>query len=432
MLTFLWITLAFLLVLLNAFFVAAEFGMVKLRNTRVQAIHSTYGFRGRILLQVHKKLDAYLSACQLGITLASLGLGWIGEPAFAYLVTPALQSLGIFSTEVTHLLSFIFAFSTISFLHIVVGELMPKSLAIRRSEAISVWTAVPLYGFYWIMYPAIWCLNSCANFLLRVLKLDAGHHKEQSYSSEEIKFILSASHLYGELTKEEMEILEHTLDLADLRVTEIMRSRQDMIALDCEEPTEALVKTMMEYRYSRYPLYEGDPDNIIGIVHVKDLFLQWYQQKEIRNLKEFMRPVLRVSNRLPALEVLQKFRGGLPHFALVYSDNDTLMGFVTLDNLLHVLIGRIKDEFHRTQDDWIKMPDGSFLMKGDCALYSLERALEKDIFDENEEADTIAGLIFSHLDALPQEGQRVELPYFDVKIETMQGTRIMQVRLWLK
>lgn len=158
------IFIAFLLVLLNAFFVSAEFGMVKLRATRIQAIKENYGLRGRILEQVHQNLDAYLSACQLGITLASLGLGWIGEPAFAELLGPLFVTLGISSVHIVTISSFLIAFFLISFLHIVIGELMPKSIAIRQSELISIWTAVPLYWFYWIMYPAIWLLNTCSNF----------------------------------------------------------------------------------------------------------------------------------------------------------------------------------------------------------------------------------------------------------------------------
>src|SRR3990167_8631448 len=179
MVNLLWLSLAFLLVLLNAFFVAAEFGMVKLRHTRVAAIAEVYGLRGRILSHVHKNLDTYLSACQLGITLASLGLGWIGEPAFARLLKPVLDFLGMISPKLTSVVAFFVAFSFLSFLHIVIGELMPKSLAIRQSEKVSVWTAVPLYTFYWVMYPAIWLLNRCSNLLLKIsglAEIDRGEH----------------------------------------------------------------------------------------------------------------------------------------------------------------------------------------------------------------------------------------------------------------
>ena len=164
----LFVVLAILLVVLNGFFVAAEFGIVTLRKTRVRAIAKTTGLRGRILMKVHDKLDAYLSACQLGITLASLGLGWVGEPAFASLLEPVFGFVGVTSPQIIHGVSFVVAFSVISFLHIVVGELAPKSLAIRIPEVVALWTALPLYGFYWAMYPAIWVLNASANGVLRV------------------------------------------------------------------------------------------------------------------------------------------------------------------------------------------------------------------------------------------------------------------------
>ncbi|MER2626926.1 MAG: CNNM domain-containing protein, partial [Accumulibacter sp.] len=191
---FLWVVAALLLVALNGFFVAAEFGLVKLRQTRVRSIAKLHGWRGRILSTVHSHLDAYLSACQLGITLASLGLGWIGEPAFARLLEPVFGWLNVTSPELIHVVSVIFAFSVITFLHIVVGELAPKSLAIRRPEWISIWTATPLYSFYWLMYPAIWLLNASAIGVLRLAGLDGGHGHETSYSAEEIKLIVRGSH----------------------------------------------------------------------------------------------------------------------------------------------------------------------------------------------------------------------------------------------
>ncbi|MDD2801963.1 MAG: CNNM domain-containing protein, partial [Methylococcales bacterium] len=187
------IVIALLLVVLNGFFVGAEFGLVKLRQTRIHAIAKTYGWRGRILEKVHGKLDAYLSACQLGITLASLGLGWVGEPAFASILEPLFVRVGITTPELIHSVSFAFAFSVISFLHIVVGELAPKSLAIRNPEKIGLMSAVPLYGFYWLMYPAIWLLNSSANLVLRVMGLGQGHGHDIHYSADELKHILRSS-----------------------------------------------------------------------------------------------------------------------------------------------------------------------------------------------------------------------------------------------
>ncbi|KTD67834.1 MULTISPECIES: hemolysin family protein [Legionella] len=431
MINFLLILLALILVLLNAFFVAAEFGMVKLRATRVEAIKNIYGLRGKILFHVHQHLDAYLSACQLGITFASLGLGWIGEPAFAYLIEPLLVLVGVNSPQLTTVIAFFVAFSFISFLHIVVGELMPKSLAIRQSERVSVWTALPLYVFYWLMYPAIWALNTCSNFLLKLFKLDAVHQGEYFYSTAEIKLLLNASHLHGELTEEEVDIIEHTLDFADLKVTEVMRFSEEMVTINLSQPISEMMDIILEHRYSRYPVYDPDKKDIIGIIHVKDILPIIYRKSEIENLMPLIRPVLKVSRRVPALDLLRQFREGMPHFALIYSGKNTILGFVTLDNLLQVLIGRIKDEFHRTKVDWVLNKDGSLSVSGNCSIYSLEQALGREI-DVEDDIDVLNGLFFQRLGYVPKEGERFEFPEFDAEIEKARASKILKVRIYPK
>lgn len=427
------VLLAFVLVLLNAFFVAAEFGMVKLRATRVESIKNNYGLRGKILFDVHQNLDAYLSACQLGITFASLGLGWIGEPAFAYLLGPFLHFIGISSHSFTTLVAFFIAFSFISFLHIVVGELMPKSLAIRQSERVSVWTALPLYGFYWLMYPAIWLLNTCSNFLLKIFKMDAIHHGEQFHSTEEIKLLLNASHMHGELSEQEVDIIEHTLDLADLKVTEVMRFKEEMIMINIRKPINQIMDIIIEYRYrySRYPVYDPDKQDIIGIIHVKDILPILYHKTEIEDLESLLRPVLKVSRSLPALDLLRMFIAGMPHFALVYSRKDKVLGFVTLDTLLQVLIGRIKDEFHRTKVDWALNRDGSITASGNCSIYSLEQALDREIKVEDD-IEVLNELFLQRLNGVPKEGEHIVFPEFDAKIEKMQDSKIVQLRIYPK
>lgn len=429
MINLLWIFLAIVLLLCNAFFVAAEFAMVRLRGTRVQAIKEQYGLRGRILYFVHQHLDAYLSACQLGITLASLGLGWIGEPAFAYLFEPVFSFLGIVSTELITGLSFLMAFVLISFLHIVMGELMPKSLAIRQSEKISLWTAVPLYGFYWLMYPAIWLLNGCSNFFLKLLGLGHTHKGEHSYSTQELKLLLNASHLHGELTEEEVDIMEHTLDFADLYVTELMRPRAEMVMLDLKQPIAEIMAVLMQYRYSRYPVYDPETQSVVGVIHVKDILPQLYRQEEIKTIEPFMRPILKVAHSELALDLLRKFREGKPHFALVYSEYKTLSGFITLDNLLQVLVGRIQDEFHLTEVDWVIEADGSMVVKGSCSLYALGQVLDCEIDIGDEEIQTLAGLILHRLGDVPQAGETFDFPEFSGVIEEVHGSRILKVRI---
>ncbi|MER2511689.1 MAG: hemolysin family protein, partial [Nitrosomonas ureae] len=260
---------ALLLVALNGFFVAVEFGLVKLRQTRIRALVKLYGWRGRILATVHANLDAYLSACQLGITLASLALGWIGEPAFARLLEPLFEQMDINSPELKHIISIAFAFSTITFLHIVVGEQAPKSLAIRRPEWVSIWSAIPLYIFYWMMYPAIWLLNVSATGILRLTGLDSGHGHETHYSPEELKLILRGNRTSEKLNQDELHIAAHTLDFSDLEVSELMRPIGEVTGLYQNRSVEQNLETIYHSRYSRYPYFARDGEAVLGIIHLK-------------------------------------------------------------------------------------------------------------------------------------------------------------------
>ncbi len=420
-----FVFLAFGFVFLNGFFVAAEFAMVKLRATQVHTLEENRGWRGRILARVHNQLDAYLSACQLGITLASLGLGWIGEPAFAHLLHPVFSALGA-SEHSVEVFSFIIAFSLISFLHIVVGELMPKTMAIRQAELMSLWTAIPLYLFYWLMYPAIFLLNLSANTLLRWFKLDASHHADGAYSSEEIKLILKASHMHGDLSPTEAKMLEKTLDFAELKVTDVMRPVDELEALDISASLEENLATIIKYRYSRYPVYQGEFDQMIGVIHAKDLFAASQLGHNPIVLQDLVRPVIKVSPDSLALDVFQRFRQGAPHFALVYR-RGRVVGFVTLDNLLQALIGKIKDEFHLTSQDWKKESDGSFIVKGYASSYVLEQMLDIDLSEYN--ASTITGLILEKMEHFPKEGERIVFEEFDLVVEKVHGPRIEQVRV---
>lgn len=436
MLNLFYLMLAFSLVLLNAFFVAAEFGMVKLRDTRIVEIEEEYPLRGAILAKVHRQLDAYLSACQLGITLASLGLGWVGEPAFYALLNPVFEMIGLYNPNITEFLSFLLSFSLLSFLHIVVGELMPKTLAIRQSEQVSLWTAMPLYFFYWLMYPIIWVLNSCSNLLLKRLKLNEHAKEEQSHSSAEIKLILRSSQLHGELSPQESSILSHTLELSDLRAMDVMCSPHDMMMLNSRLSKEDLLSTLNKGRYSRYPVFDENKKNIIGLVHVKDLhsLIDDSSSAEEINLKPIIRIIPKITYRLPALTLLKQFQAGMPHFALVYGKQHNLIGFVTLDNLLHLVLGVIKDEFHKTQDAWSLHEDHSLTVKGNCPLFALERALQKDLelTEEQEEIATIAGLILFEMGSVPAIGTIVDFPVFSARVEKTHKARITQVRIFPK
>lgn len=285
-----------------------------------------------------------------------------------------------------------------------------------------------------MMYPVIWLLNTCSNFFLKQLGLDVIHAGEQFHSSEEIKMILRSSEDHGELTQQESSILAHTLELGDLQAIDVMRSYDDMVMLETPISSKKLIETLNYYRYSRYPVYDKTKKQIIGILHVKDLqpLLQETTIKSELSLNEITRPVPKISYRLPALALLRQFQAGMPHFALVYGRRGAIVGFLTLDNLLHLVIGVIKDEFHKTQDEWITHDDGSITVKGDCPLYTLERALQREIIlepEDEEEMATIAGLIIHKLGRAPKQGETIAFNDFFVTIERVQGARIRQVRV---
>ena len=400
--------------------------MVKLRATKVQELKELYGLRGKILEKIHKRLDTYLSTCQLGITLASLGLGWVGEPAFATLLVPFFHIMGIHSESLIEISSFSMAFFIISYLHIVVGELMPKTIAIRQAELISIWTALPLYFFYKLMFPAIWLLNSCSNYILSKLGLNVGKTEEGLYSTDELKLILNSSHNHGELAQDGKEMLKNALDLADLKVTDIMRTKEHMVMLDTRDSLEVIEQKMVTNRYSRYPVYDHKLKKITGFIHIKDFLPDLLTKKEINDLSLYLRPVLNVSPNLPVMELLGKFREGLPHFALVYKNSSTLWGFITLDDLLHILFGRIKDEFHKTNDDWLKHADNTFSFKGTSSIYSLERALDCDInlLPNEESINSLNGLLMARNGSLPNEGETVRFDEFDAFVEKIEQSFI--------
>jgi len=422
-----------LLVVLNGFFVAAEFGLVKLRQTRIREIAKTRGWRGRILAAVHSKLDAYLSACQLGITLASLGLGWVGEPAFARILEPVFSRLGVTAPELIHGISFACAFTIISFLHIVVGELAPKSIAIRNPEQIGLWSAAPLYGFYWLMYPAIWLLNSSANLVLRLFGLGNVHGHDAHYSADELKLILRGNEPDDRFTRDEWNILAKTLDFSELEVSDLMRPIQEIVALHRSMSLQANLKIVYDKRFSRYPYFDTDGIDVLGVIHLKDLFFAQQEGKAIEDLQQYLRPIQYISADTPALELFRHFRMGAAHFAVIGQKGQKPQGFITLDNLLSAMVGEIRDEFRQNINDWTRLDDGTLIVKGSLPIFSVERILGIDI--ENEELDledevSIGGLIMSKLQDIPIEGQKIEFNQFDIVVKKMNGPRTLFVQIY--
>lgn len=423
-----FILFALLLVLLNGFFVAAEFAMVKLRSTRVETIASAHGWRGRILRTVHDQLDAYLSACQLGITLASLGLGWVGEPAFAHLLEPLLGQFGIDSPALVHAVAFFTAFFIISYLHIVVGELAPKSWAIRQPELLSLWTAAPLYAFYWLMYPAIWLLNASANAILRIAgQGEPGPHHEHHYSREELKLILHSSRA-RDPSDQDMRVLASAVELGELEVVDWANSREDLVYLEADASLEEILAEIRRHKFSRYPVLDAE-QQFVGVLHIKDLLLALPGpgQAATFDLHALLRPIERVSRHMPLSRLLEQFRQGGAHFALVEEADGKVVGFLTMEDVLEVLVGDIQDEHRKTERGLLAYQPGKLLVRGDTPLFKIERLLEVDLDDV--EAETLAGLIYDSLKRLPSEDETLETHGLRIIVKKMKGPKIVMAKV---
>lgn len=421
---FAYVVAALLLVLINGFFVAAEFALVKLRHTQVAALAARHGWRGRVLDRVHRHLDVYLSACQLGITLASLALGWIGEPAFAHLITPLCLKLGI-GPETTQMIALAVAFTLISFLHIVLGELAPKTLAIRKPAPLSLWTATPLYVFYWTMYPAIWLLNASANAMLRLFGVaSAAQGEDTQYSREELKLIVHAKR--ASRSGEEYAMMQHALDLPELVVGDVLRTRDQLASLRDGMDRAAVFAEFGRSRYSRYPWF-GTDGEVRGVLHMKDLLHAIASGEDGSDPSRWLRRPILLPLNAPLLDVLKRFRAGDTHLALGVEESGRVAGFFTLEDVLELVVGDIEDEHARGRSAAATRKAGSdFTLAGGTPIYRLERLLERDIAAPAD-INSVGGLIADRLERLPDEGETLGFDGFDLTVQTMRGPRIQTI-----
>jgi len=421
---------ALFLVLLNGFFVAAEFAIVKLRATKVDALAEKNGWRGHILRTVHNQLDAYLSACQLGITLASLGLGWVGEPAFAHLLEPLLSAIGIESPKLVHGIAFFTAFFIISYLHIVVGELAPKSWAIRKPELLSLWTAAPLYLFYWAMYPAIFLLNASANAILRVAgQGEPGPHHEHHYSRDELKLILHSSRA-SDPSDQDMRVLASAVELGELEVVDWANSREDLVSLPLNAALDEVFSVFRRHKYSRYPILDDNSGEFVGVLHIKDLLLHLSLLEMLPSalkLAELMHPIERVGRHMPLSTLLEQFRQGGSHFALVEEADGKVIGYLTMEDVLEALVGDIQDEHRKAERGILAYQPGKLLVRGDTPLAKVERLLGVDL--DHVEAETLAGLIYETLKRMPEEEEVLEVDGLRIIVKKMKGPKIVLAKV---
>jgi CBS domain containing-hemolysin-like protein len=417
-----------LLVLLNGFFVAAEFALVKVRDTQLETLVSTGYRRARVARRIVHNLDAALSATQLGITLASLGLGWVGKPVFATLLAPLIRYFNIEPSQVDWL-AFAVGFTIITFLHIVVGELAPKSLAIQKPLPTSLWVAQPLQWFYKLFYPAIWLLNHAAFWLVRRCGIQPASASELIHSEEEIRLILGQSRRYAKGPTLGKDIALNAFALRQHRVLEVMTPRHEIVSLNTEATIEQCVALARETRYSRYPLCEeGDLDKTLGVVHVKDLLDSQHKARRGRDLAAVARKIIFIPERARLERVLSLFLQCKLYLALVVNEFGHALGLVTLENVLEELVGPIEDEFHHEEPRIRRTGRETWELNGSLRVHELGELIGRPL-QEAAGASTVSGLMIQKLGRFARPCDVLTLNGWELRVEEIAGTRIARITL---
>ena len=423
----LMVVLALFLVALNGLFVAAEFGFVKIRATQVERLVQENKAMAGLVKDATRRLDAYLSVCQLGITISSLGLGWIGEPAFAHILQPILEPLGIPQGSV-HIIAFALAFGTITFLHVVFGELAPKSVAIANAEGTSLFVAPFMRFFYYLFLPGIYVFNGTANAVVRLFGVPAASQTEETHSEEEVRIIIEQSARRGILDPDEKDMLEAVFEMEERRAREVMIPRPDVVSLPAGMPLAELFSTTAEGKHTRYPVHEDDsPERIVGAVHIRDV-MNAVAAKGLEApiaARELAREVLVVPENRPIDDILKDLQKQEVQIAIVIDEWGTFEGLITIEDIIEEIVGEIRDEFDEEEPTIRKLPDGSYSIDGSASIGVVNEALDSQL--ESEDFDTIGGLVFGVIGRAPKVGDEVHLDGYLFRVEEVEGQRIAQV-----
>ncbi|MDM5316716.1 hemolysin family protein [Fictibacillus sp. b24] len=381
-----------LLIILTAFFVVTEFAIVKVRKTRIDHLASEGNGKAIAAQKVLGNLDGYLSACQLGITITALGLGWLGEPTVEIFLRPLFENAGL-NEGLTHTLSFSIAFFIITFLHVVLGELAPKTVAIQKAEMVSLATAKPIIVFYKVMYPFIFLLNGSANMLTRVFGISPASEHEVVHTEEELRLILSESLQGGEINQSEYRYVNRIFEFDDRIAKEIMIPRTEMVCLFLENSCEENMAIMREEKFTRYPVGNEDKDHIVGLVNIKEFFNEHFSRENFE-LKEYIRPIITVHETIPIQKLLVKMQKDQTHMAVLVDEYGGTAGIVTVEDILEEIVGEIRDEFDVDEEPEIQqINNDQTVVDGKVLISQINELFALDI--DNSEIDTIGGWVLT-------------------------------------
>lgn len=413
------------LIAMNAFFVASEFSIVKIRASRLETLIKDGVKEAESAKKVTEHLDAYLSVTQLGITIASLGLGWIGEPTIIRILEPVFQ-LFTLPKNMEHTIAFVLGFSIITALHIVLGELVPKSLSIQKTEQIVLFVSGPLIFFDKLFYPAVWFMNHVANWVLSLFGVESASEQEEAHNEEEIRLLMEESHKQGYIDKSELTYLDNVFEFSDRRAGEIMVPRTDMVCLYLEDEFEESLKVALKEKMTRYPVCDEDKDHVVGVIHVIDM-LQAVKNGGKIDLRKLMRAPLIVPESMDISKLLRMMQKRRAQMAILADEYGGTAGILTLEDILEEIVGEIQDEFDDERNEIVELGEKTYSVDGKVLLEQINDLFELTI--DTEDVDTIGGWVSAKVEYPPRIGKQVETEGAIFTIEEMDKVRVTRVHI---
>jgi len=416
-----------ILIAFTAFFVAYEFAIVKIRGTRIDQLVSEGNKNAIAAKKIVSNLDEYLSACQLGITVTALGLGWLGEPTVEHILHPLLSYLNM-PESISSITSFILAFASVTFIHVVVGELAPKTFAIQKAETVTLIFARPMMLFYKIMYPFIKALNGSARLIVGIFGLKPASEHEAAHSEEELQLIISESYKSGEINQSEYKYVNNIFEFDNRNANEIMVPRTEIVAFDISQSLNECLQIVTKENYTRYPVIDGEKDNIIGMVNMKEVFTEYIKGKNVEtSIQEYIRPVIQVIESIPIHDLLVKMQKERVHMAILMDEYGGTAGLVTVEDILEEIVGEIRDEFDADEVPEInKISENKTIVDGKVLIDEINDLFGLDL--ENSDMDTIGGWILSEkMDVI--EGDKVRYDDYEFKVLEIDGYHIKSLEI---
>ncbi|MFB6465196.1 hemolysin family protein [Cytobacillus sp. Hz8] len=417
-----------ILIALTAFFVASEFAIIRVRSTRIDQLIEEGNKSAVAAKKVITSLDEYLSACQLGITVTALGIGWLGEPTVEEILEPLFLQMHI-PEAIAGVISLVIAFSLITFIHVVVGELAPKTLAIQKAETITLIASKPLILFYKVMFPFIWVLNGSARLTSSIFGLKPASENDIAHSEEELRMILSESYKSGEINQSEFRYVNKIFDFDDRIAKEIMVPRTEMVSLSKNDTIETFLQAVQEEKFTRYPIIDGDKDHIIGMVNIKEILTELIKNKHLSSLtlETYTRPIIRVIDSIPIHDLLVKMQKERIHMAILMDEYGGTSGLVTVEDIIEEIVGEIRDEFDADEVPMIqKIKENHYIIDSKVLVTEVNDLLGLNIDDED--VDTIGGWILTENYEV-KEGDTIYFNQYTFKIVEMEEHHIKYIEV---